>query len=135
MSNEGVAVTVFNPSTSPLQISVNDGAPFSIAGTSPNQDWVPQQPNPNPLSYTDGDPAPDVFGPGGNQVQVLADGVPISWQLRINIPKSAQVISLQLYIFFSDRASVSWTLLNNGQYIASGTGVSAASSVQERPRQ
>jgi hypothetical protein len=126
MSNGSVPVTLFNANSSSLQIAVNNGPPISIAGTGPSQSWVPQQPNPNPLSYTNGYPAPNVFGSlDTNQVQVIVNGMPVSAPLQISIPQGAPVFSLQLYIFFA-YSSVSWTLLNSGQPIGSGTAISHA---------
>jgi hypothetical protein len=126
MSNGNVAVALFNTNSSSLQIVVNNGSPVSIAGTGPSQNWVPQQPNPNPISANNGYPAPNVFGVmAPNQVQVIVNGTPVSAPLQISIPQSAPVFSLQLYIFFS-YSSVSWTLLNGGQLIGSGTAISDA---------
>jgi hypothetical protein len=116
-----VPVTVFNANTNQVSISVNTGAPIAINGTGPNANWVPQQPSPNPLSYSNGYPAANVFGSlAPNQVSVIVDGVPISQPLQISIPQSGPVFSLQLYIFFNTTSTVSWTMLSGGQPVASG---------------
>jgi hypothetical protein len=44
-----VPVTVFNPNELPLLLSVNGGNIFEVFGTGPDQNWQPQQPNPNPF--------------------------------------------------------------------------------------
>jgi hypothetical protein len=122
MSNANIPVTVFNSSTNACAILVNNGNQIVIPGTGPAQNWVAQQPNPGQLSFSNGYPAPNVLGSmGGNQIQVMINGMPIGSPLHINIPQSGPIFSLQLYIFFSSNSSVSWTLLNNGQTIGSGT--------------
>ena len=127
MSSGSVPVTVFNANTNPVAISVNTGAPVTINGTGPNQNWVPQQPSPNPLSYSNGYPAANVFGSlAPNQVTVIVNGVPISQPLQISIPQSGPVFSLQLYIFFSTTSTVSWTMLSGGQPVASGMALTHA---------
>jgi len=121
MSNASVPVTVFNTNTNACAIVVNRGNQISIPGTGPAQNWIAQQPNPGQLSYSNGSPAPNVFGSmGGNQVEVFINGMPMGSPLYITIPQSGPVFSLQLYIFFSSNSSVSWTLLSNGQPIGSG---------------
>jgi hypothetical protein len=124
MSSGSAPVTVFNANTQPVSISVNTGAPIAINGTGPNQNWVPQQPSPNPLTYSNGYPAANVFGSlAPNQVTVIVNGVPISQPLQIPIPQTGPVFSLQLYIFFNTTSTVSWTMLSGGQPIASGMGL------------
>ncbi|HEX8161494.1 MAG TPA: hypothetical protein VF538_06455 [Pyrinomonadaceae bacterium] len=115
-------VNVFNAGSVTIQVGVNSGSPISVPGTGPTQNWAPQQPNSSPLSFSDGYPAPNVFGSMGmNQVLVMANGSPLGSPLPISIPQSSPVFSLQLYIFVSG-SSVWWTLLNSGQVIGSGQG-------------
>ena len=121
MSNASVPVTVFNSNSNACAIVVNRGNPISIPGTGPGQNWAAQQPNPGQLSFSNGNPAQNVLGSmGGNQIQVIVNGMPMESPLYITIPQSGPVFSLQLYIFFAN-SSVSWTLLNNGELIGSGT--------------
>ncbi len=135
MSNGSAPVAVFNTNTNVIQVSVNTGAPFTINGTGPGQNWNPQQPSSNPLSYSNGYPAPNVLGSMGvNQVMVMVNGAPISQPLSISIPQSGPVFSLQLYIFFSAYSTVSWTLLSSGQPISSGTALSNASMMMAVPK-
>ena len=120
MSNANVPVTVFNTSTIPLQLIVNNGTPVSIPGTSPNQNWIPQQPNSNPFSFSQNNPAPNALGYGSNMVQVMVNEMPINVPLQVSIPMT-QLFSLQLYIFLAN-SSASYALLNNGQLIGQGQG-------------
>lgn len=117
-----VPVTIFNANQQSVQVQVNGGAQFTIAGTGSSQNWQPQQPNPNPLSFANGYPAPNVFGVlAPNQVILFAGGSPISQPLSISIPQSQPINSLQLYLFFGSYTSLSWVLLNSGMPIAQGT--------------
>ena len=134
MSNGNAPVAIFNANSNPIQVSVNTGAPITINGTGPNQNWNPQQPSSNPLSYSNGYPQANVLGSfAPNQVVVIVNGVPVSQPLQISIPQSAPVFSLQLYIFFA-YSTVSWTLLSSGQAIASGAAVSNASMMRAVPK-
>jgi hypothetical protein len=135
MSNGNAPVAVFNTNANGIQVSVNTGAPLTINGTGPSQNWNPQQPSSNPLSYSNGYPAPNVLGSMGvNQVMVMVNGAPISQPLQISIPQYAPVFSLQLYIFFSAYSTVSWTLLSSGQPFSSGTALSNNSMMMAVPK-
>lgn len=126
MSNASVPVTIFNASQMAVQVSVNGGGQFTISGTGPGQNWQPQQPNPNPLSFSNGYPAPNTFGSmGANQVMIFIGGTPAS--LNIGIPGGVPINSLQFY-FFSSYSGVSWFMLNNGQVISSGSSSPYSSS-------
>jgi hypothetical protein len=117
-----VPVTVFNATAFPIQLMVNGGSPFSVSGTGPNFNWQPQQPIPNPLSFTTGNPAPNVFGASGtNQVVILFARGPIGAPLQINIPQTQPINSLQLYLFFDISTMMSWVMLNGGRPISWGT--------------
>lgn len=109
-----IPVTIFNAGSFSLQLLINNGAPTSLAATGGGQNWVPQ-PN-STVSFTGGYPEPGAFGSGRNNVQVIAGSMSIN--LQVSIPQ-VQIMSLQLYIFLSN-SSVSWALLNNGQFIGSG---------------
>jgi hypothetical protein len=126
-----VPVTIFNANESDIALIVNGGGAFYISGTGPAANWQPQQPTPNPLSFSSGDPAPNVFGTlGPNQVLLIWGRGPIAPPLPIQIPQNQTIESLQLYIFFDlPPATVSWIMLNAGQPIASGT-VSADASAE-----
>jgi hypothetical protein len=120
MSNRSVSASVFNASTLEIEIVVNGGDRISIAGTGPDQNWVPQQPNPNPLSFAGygGGGSPNEFGYGPNQVEVTVSGISINVPVSVGI---GNIISLQFYIFLAER-SVSWALLDNGLLIGASQG-------------
>lgn len=111
-----VTVNVFNTNQFAIEVSVNNGNAINIPAAGPAQNWQPQQPSSNPLSFSY-NPAPNTLGAGRNQVMVSgAGGEPT--MLSVYIPQ-VQISSLQLYIFLGQQSS--WCLLNNGQTIASGT--------------
>lgn len=124
-----VPVTIFNTSSNVLTVSVNQGDSLTIynAGNNPNlppqkPNWKPQQPDPNPLSFSTGSPAANTFGIGApNQVEVYNGGVINNFSFQISLPQSIPIVSLQLYIFcvWDAGETVSWVMLNNGLVIAS----------------
>ncbi|HEY6231128.1 MAG TPA: hypothetical protein VIW64_07685 [Pyrinomonadaceae bacterium] len=111
-----VSVTLFNPNELPLFFSVNNGSVFATSGTGPAQNWLPQQPDPNPLGFVDGSPAPNVLGTlGPNQVLIIFGRGPIASPVIINIPQGTQIDSLQLYIFLTLAPTAgTWVMLNAG---------------------
>ena len=117
-----VPVTIFNANELSVLITVNNGGLLELPGTGSDQNWQPQQPNPTPLTVTDGPPAPNVFGTSApNQVLVIFGRGPIFPPLPISIPQNQSISSLQLYIFFElGTEAASWVLLNAGNPIASG---------------
>ena len=119
MSNSNVSVNIFNPGSTQINIAVNNGNVFAIAGASPSQGWQPQQPSSNPVSFNYGNPAPNTFGGHGPNQVMVRDDFGNQHVLQIHIPQSGPVISLQLYIFLS-HSGVSWVMLNNGQTIGYG---------------
>jgi len=125
-----VPVYVFNANELSVSLVVNDGNSFYISGTGPDQNWQPQQPNPNPFGFVDGPPAPNVFGTlAPNQVLILFGRGPISPPLIINIPQGTVVDSLQLYIFFTLAPTAgTWVMLNAGNPISWGNISSDADS-------
>ena len=116
-----IPVTVFNPTQEQLMIIVNGGDLVDIPATGPGQNWQPQQPNPNPLSFNTGDPAPNVFGTSApNQVQIVWGRGPFGPPILIAIPNQS-FNSLQLYIFFWPFVVTVWLLQNDGAPIAWNT--------------
>jgi hypothetical protein len=111
-----VSVNIFNPNQFTIRVSVNRGNEFDIPAAGPTQNWQPQQPSSNPLSFSY-NPGPNTLGAGNNQVMV-SSAVGEPRMLSVYIPQ-VQISSLQLYIFLGEQSS--WILLNNGQTIASGT--------------
>jgi hypothetical protein len=111
-----IPITVFNPGQFDLRLTVNGGNLVDIPGTGPGQNWLPQQPNPNPFSFNNGAPAQNVFGTSAtNQVQLFVARGPIGPPLLISIPQNSTVDSLQLYIFFWPGIVISWMLMSDGQ--------------------
>jgi hypothetical protein len=117
-----VSVNVFNPNERPLLLTVNGGNIFEVTNTGPDQNWQPQQPNPNPLGFVDGPPAPNVFGTTApNQVVIIWGRGPIGPPLIINIPQGTVIDSLQLYIFSMVAPTAgTWVILNAGIPISWG---------------
>jgi hypothetical protein len=110
-------VNIFNANTLTLQVSVNNGAQFSVAGASV-PGWVPQGPAAGGSSWSNHGPAPNALGPGTNIVTVTSQGgAPI--RVTVALP-DVQWSSVQFYVFFS-WSTVSWVALNNGQYVTGGT--------------
>jgi hypothetical protein len=117
-----VPVTIFNANEDAIFVDVNNGGAIYLPGSGANFNWVPQQPNPNPFSFTTGNPGPNVFGMlAPNQVLLIYGRGPIWPALQINIPQTDTITSLQLYIFFQVPTMASWILLNAGAPIAWGT--------------
>ena len=108
---------IFNGGSTAVQVSVNGGGQFSIAGTDGAKNWQPQQPIPNPVSFDQDRPAPNRFGLfGTNRVTVVREGQ--SSDLVIQMPQT-RVNSLQLYLFGGNNG-ISWVMLGDGVNIASG---------------
>jgi hypothetical protein len=112
-----IPVALFNANTLAVQVQVNGGAPFGINGTSDSIDWIPQQPVTDP-GYSNQGPGPNVFGPGDNSLQATPAGVTKPMYFTVKIPGTIQIISLQLYFYWNSAFTVSWYLLNNGQFLA-----------------
>lgn len=110
-------VAVLNTSALALTVSVNNGAQFTIAGTGPFVNWVPQAPATGGPTFSPGPPAPGVLAPGDNVVAVQPAGFAQPTFARVAIPASVPVTSLALYLFVGPAGQVSWTLLNSGAAI------------------
>jgi hypothetical protein len=117
----GSEVTVFNTAQVGLSVSVNDGSPFSIGGTGPNNGWTPRQPTGGTPTFSPASPSQNVLGPGGNFILVTPEGSATPQGMQINVPAGINVVSLQLYLSISPSGRPAWTLLNNGEYVASGS--------------
>lgn len=108
--------TVFNPGNLPFTLSINNGAQIEVPGAS-RETWLPGS---APISFTPGEPQQGSLGPGFNSVLVtpIQSSSPI--ELPIQLPSSIQYDGIQLYIF-SGPSGFDWTVLNDGNPIASGT--------------
>ena len=118
----GAQPTIFNTGELALTVSVNNGAEFSIAGTGSWIGWTPQQPTSGGPGWTAaGERAPNVLGPGLNWVTVTPEGSLRPFTMAVNIPSNVEFASLQLYLFVNPSGAAEWTLMNNGEYVTSGT--------------
>jgi hypothetical protein len=116
---------LLNGTSTALQVSVNNGDPFPIAGTDGSKNWQPQQPTPNPVSFEQGYPAPNRFGSyGANQMTVMSGAQ--RFDLYIQMPQ-VRINSLQLYLFGGNNGMF-WVMLADGVNIASGTSPLNASA-------
>jgi hypothetical protein len=110
-------VTIFNASPLAVQISINNGASFSIQGThAPN--FTPQTPSAGgPTWGSTTAAAQNVIAFGPNELSITPQGVLAPYITQLDVP-AVPWISLQIYIFFNAYSGVSWILLNNGQFVA-----------------
>ncbi len=122
-----VTVNIFNANSLSVNVSINNGAAFTILGTGAYTNWVPQSPNIS-VAFTGGSPAPGMLGIGANQVVMTPAQSASPFTVQMNLPASVNWQSIQLYIFFQSYVSCSWALMNAGQIInyatvASGGGI------------
>jgi hypothetical protein len=101
-------------------MNINSGAPFTIAGTGPSTNWVPQMPNVG-VTFTGGPPAPGALGIGTNDVIMTPAASATPFTAQITLPATVNWRSIQLYIFFQSYVSCSWALMNEGQIISYAT--------------
>jgi hypothetical protein len=110
------SITLFNANPLSVQMMVNNGAPFSIAGAAePN--WTPQSPTSGGPTWSNTTPGPNVIAPGDNYLTITPAGSIEPLTTLLSLPGEFQWISLQVYIFFNSYSDVSWVALNNGQYV------------------
>jgi hypothetical protein len=110
-------VTIFNASSLPVQISVNNGSQFSIAGAGSYAGWVPQSPASGGPAWSNQGAAQNALAPGTNSLMVTPQGAMQPITLTVALPASMRWSSLQLYLFFNSYTDVSWAALNDGQYV------------------
>ncbi len=108
------SVAVLNTSALALSVSVNNGATFTIPGTGPYLNWVPQVPATGGPIFSPDRPAPGVLAPGDNFVSVQPVGFVQPAVTRVVVPAGIQVTGLALCLFVGPAGQVSWTLLNSG---------------------
>jgi hypothetical protein len=114
---QSVPVTLFNANSLSVQISVNNGPQFAIAGAGSYSGWVPQSPASGGPTWSNTSPASNVLAPGSNSLMVTPQGAMQPVTLTVALPASMRWSSLQLYLFFNSYADVSWAALNEGQYV------------------
>lgn len=126
-----VTIVCFNANTLPVQVNVNNApSAFTIAGAS-GPGWIPQTPASGGPTWSNTTPGPNVLAPGTNYIAITPQGVTQPVTFTVDLPKTFQWNSLQLYIFFDTYTNVNWIVLNEGQYVTgsivlSGKGPSAA---------
>ncbi|MGH9349340.1 MAG: hypothetical protein ACRD26_18955 [Vicinamibacterales bacterium] len=122
-------VNLFNAGPQSLGMQINGGTSVAIAATGANVNWLPQQPTTNQPTFTGGNPSPNAFGYGTNQLIVTVGTSPSSQLVSIPIDKSMNIVSLQVYMWWGTSDSVSWVAMNAGVMFQQGT-VSSAKAVQ-----
>ncbi|HYK02930.1 MAG TPA: hypothetical protein VE974_14310 [Thermoanaerobaculia bacterium] len=119
-----VPVSVFNANNSAVNVIVNNGPSFQIAGISgPN--YQAQLATSGAPGFTPGAPLPNTFGVGTNQVSITPVNSIISNTFTMTLPSSVQYQSLQLYVFFANINQVSWVLLQNGQILLQNISINS----------
>lgn len=118
-----VTVNMFNANNLPLNVNVNNaGSTFQIAAAAgPN--WTPQTPATNP-TFNPGPPTPGNLGIGTNSLSLTPQGSTTPFIAQVNIPSAVNWSSIQIYLFFAGYTSCSWVVLNAGQLISQGSGLS-----------
>lgn len=119
-----VPVVFFNANPLAVTVAVNGAtAPFAINGTSSSISWRPQSPFSSPVTFSPSGPAaPNVLVPGQNSLAITPKGVNNPYAFQVDLPATFQWNSIELYIFFNDYATVSWAVLNDGQFVAGSLG-------------
>jgi hypothetical protein len=112
-----VPVTLFNANVLTVQVRINGGNSFTINATSGPLGFYP-------IRYTlatfnPGGPSTGVLGPGPNDLTITPQGALSPSPVTVTIPTQAQIISLQLYIYWDSYNDVQWLALNNGSVISS----------------
>ncbi len=115
-------VTVFNPTGTGYEITVNGGTELPIPASTPTTNWMPAT-GANPIPRTgSGEPADGEFG-WDNLVTVSpTSGGGSPAQANVSFPHSLQTDQdLELYLFYSgDPSTAVWVLLWEGEVQDSG---------------
>jgi hypothetical protein len=117
-------VTIFNANPLAVQMTVNNGPQFAIAGATAA--WVPQSPTTGAPTWSNVAPGQNVFSPGPNSVNITPTGALKPYVTTVNLPDDIQWDSLQLYIYFNGYKEVSWVVLNGGQFVTANVQLSSA---------
>lgn len=110
-----VAVTIFNTNTLPVFVQVNNGPQFQIAGAGPS--GAPQVPTSGGPTWSYTTMAPNVLAPGLNSLVLTPEGSFQPIMTTLSVQSRIQWLSVQIYLFFNAYGDLSWTLLNQGQYV------------------
>jgi hypothetical protein len=117
------SVTVFNANTLSIQVSVNNGPQFSVAGASA-PGWTPQTQASDGPGWSYNNPGQNTLAPGDNVLTITPAGSAQPSVATVTLPRTLQWGSVQLYIFFNGYGDVSWMALNNGQFVTGNMGFS-----------
>jgi len=118
-------VNMFSANNLPINVNVNNaGSTFQIAAAAP-PNWTPGTPTTNP-TFNPGPPTAGNLGIGVNYVQLTPQGSTSPFIAQMSIPASVNWSSIQIYIFFAGYMSCSWVVLNAGQIVSQGSGLSEA---------
>jgi hypothetical protein len=113
-----VPVVFFNANTLAVTVQVNGAVSgFTINGTSSSIRWRPQSPFTNPVTFSSSQPAPNVLAPGDNTMWITPQGVIAPYKFSLRLPPTFQWNSIEIYILFNSYATVSWIVLNDGQFV------------------
>lgn len=107
--------TVFNAGILDLSVSVNNGPTFNVPSATPPS-WAAGSAS---LTFQASAPTPGVLGPGVNYVSVTPSGGISPVLITMNLPSAIPYGQVQLYLF-QGTEQFSWSLLNDGQLVASG---------------
>ena len=119
-----VPIVFFNANTLAVTVQVNGAqTAFTINGTTSSIFWRPQSPFTNPVTFSpSGPPSANVLAPGSNSFAITPKGNTQPYTFAITLPPTFQWNSIEIYIFFNSYATVSWLVLNSGQYVDGGVG-------------
>ena len=128
-----VPVVFFNANPLAVTVAVNGAtAAFTINGTSSSISWRPQSPFSSPVTFSpSGPPAANVLAPGANAIAITPQHVVTPYAFVVDLPLTFQWNSIELYIFFNSSTTVSWIVLNDGQFVTGNVGNGLASASDE----
>ena len=118
-------VVVFNSNTLPVQVNVNNNTSSFVINGASGPGWVPQVPATGGPTWSNTTPSGNVLAPGKNYIQITPQGVQQPVTFTVDLPKTFQWNSLQLYIYFDTYNNVSWIVLNEGQYVTGNINLTA----------
>ena len=119
-----VPIVFFNGNALAVTVQVNGAlTAFSINGTSSSIKWRPQSPFTNPVTFSpSGPPSANVLAPGPNSFAITPQGTTKAYTFTVTLSPSFQWTSIEIYIFFNTYATVSWLVLNSGQFVDGAAG-------------
>jgi hypothetical protein len=120
MSQNIVQATAFNAGSLPLQVSINNGAPWPIGQASQSLGWLPGIAIGRMQLNAGGVPQPNILGGGDNTIAITPQGAPTPFHTWLSVPVNMQWSSAQIYFFFNGYHSASWMLLNKGNLVTGG---------------